>query len=77
MHNGLMNLAMDIGLLTRAEKLRAMEALWKDLSQSDEEYPTPEWHGDILRERAAAIADGSDAFIPWEEAKKQLRARTK
>ncbi len=72
-----MNTVLDIGKLTRAEKLRAMEELWEDLSRPEEEYPSPEWHGDVLREREEALQAGKDEFIPWEDAKRILRDRSK
>ena len=72
-----MNTVLDIDRLSRVEKLRAMEELWDDLSRSQEEYPSPDWHGDVLRAREEAVNTGRDAFVPWEEAKAILRARTK
>ena len=72
-----MNTILDMGKLTRIEKLRAMEELWQDLSKADDEYPSPEWHGDVLREREAALNSGGDEFVSWEDAKKILRERAK
>lgn len=72
-----MNTILDMGRMTRSEKLRAMEELWQDLSRADDEYPSPEWHGEVLREREAALNSGADQFVPWEDAKKILRERTK
>lgn len=54
-----------------------MEELWDDLSRSQDEYPSPGWHGEVLRAREEALAAGRDAFVPWEEAKAILRAKTK
>ncbi len=68
-----MNTILDIGSLTRTEKLRAMEELWRDLSRGDDEFTSPEWHEDVLREREAAVNSGADEFVPWEHAKKMLR----
>ncbi|MCC5849701.1 MAG: addiction module protein [Verrucomicrobia bacterium] len=62
--------------MTKIEKLRAMEELWEDLSRFDEEYPSPEWHGEVLQKRQDAVREGTDEFIPWEEAKRILRERT-
>ena len=70
-----MNTVLDIGKLTRTEKLRAMEELWDDLSRPADEYQSPQWHGDILRERKEALVAGKDEFIPWEDAKRILRER--
>ncbi|MEI8123096.1 MAG: addiction module protein [bacterium] len=72
-----MNTVLDIGRLSHTEKLRAMEELWDDLSRSQEEYPSSDWHGDVLRAREEALSAGRDAFVPWEEAKAILRASTK
>lgn len=54
-----------------------MEELWDDLSRSQDEYPSPDWHGEVLRAREEALNTGRDAFVPWEEAKAILRAKTK
>ncbi len=70
-----MNTVLDIGKMSRDEKLRAMEELWADLSRSAEEYPSPDWHGEVLRDREAALKAGKDEFVPWEEAKRRLRER--
>ena len=72
-----MNTVLDIGKLTRTEKLRAMEELWEDLSRSGDRYPSPQWHGDVLREREEAIQAGEEEFIPWEAAKRKLRESVK
>lgn len=60
--------------MSRAEKLRAMEALWADLSK-DDAYVSPAWHGAALREAEQALADGSAKFTDWNAAKERLRRR--
>ena len=72
-----MNTVLDIGRLSHTEKLRAMEELWDDLSRSQDEYPSPEWHGDVLRAREESLRAGKDSFVSWEEAKAILRKRAK
>lgn len=72
-----MNTVLDMGRLTRTEKLRAMEELWEDLSRPEDEYPSPPWHGDVLREREEALQAGKDEFIPWENARQILREKAK
>jgi hypothetical protein len=59
--------------MTREEKLRAMEALWADLSRDESQLESPAWHGDVLRERAENVRAGKESFIDWDTAKKQLR----
>ena len=72
-----MNTVMDLGKLTRIEKLRAMEELWEDLTRHADDYPSPQWHADVLREREEAIKAGKDEFVPWAEAKRILREKAK
>jgi len=63
--------------MTVAEKLRVMETLWSDLTRHEKQLESPEWHGDVLRERAARVKQGKESFMDWETAKKQLRNRVK
>jgi len=66
-----MNAALPLEKMTVAEKLRAMEELWADLSR-DENFESPAWHGEILKKRA-----NEKNFVDGETAKKRLRARLK
>ena len=61
--------------LSVAEKLALMERLWDDLSRRPEDVPSPQWHGDVLAERMAAIRDGRTEFVDWDDAKRRLRER--
>ncbi|ACO77131.1 hypothetical protein AvCA_08910 [Azotobacter vinelandii CA] len=63
--------------LTRAEKLRMMEALWRDLSASAEGIVSPVWHGEALKQAEAAAASGNARLVDWVEAKDMLRQRAR
>ena len=63
--------------LTIDEKLLLMERLWEDLSSRPSDVPIPEWHGDVLSKRQAAVQEGRTSFVDWESAKKRLRERLK
>ena len=52
------------------EKLRAMEALWIDLTKHEKEYPSPQWHEDVLRVRENRVKSGQEQYQDWESAKK-------
>ena len=67
-----MTTMLQIDQMTLQEKLQAMEALWDDLCQREEEVPVPQWHKDILDERQRLIEQGQAEFIDWETAKKQI-----
>ena len=70
-----MNTVLDMGKLSRAEKLRAMEELWADLSRNADEYTSPAWHGDVLQAREADLKAGRDESVPWEVAKRLLKEK--
>lgn len=70
-----MDITLPLDQMTTAEKLRAMEALWADLSRHDEEIESPPWHEQILKQREDRVRSGQETSIDWETAKKQLRDR--
>jgi hypothetical protein len=63
--------------LSRTEKLRMMEALWRDLSANDEPLPPMAWHGAALEQAEAALAGGSARMVDWDDAKDMLRKRAR
>jgi hypothetical protein len=68
-----MDVTLPLDKMTTAEKLRAMEALWADLSRNEVQIESPAWHEDVLHDRKADFKSGKESFIDWETAKKQLR----
>ena len=64
-----------IETLSISEKLVLLERLWDDLSRRPSDVPVPDWHGDVLAERLAAVESGRTSFVAWDEAKSQLRER--
>ncbi len=70
-----MSNAIDIGNLSREEKLRIMEAIWEDLSREDEQVESPEWHREALEETDRRRQSGKESVVDWQEAKKELRKR--
>jgi len=57
--------------MSAADELRLMEALWVDLSRG--EVDSPEWHGEILKERVRLTKEGREEFVDWEAAQRKLR----
>jgi len=70
-----MDITLPLDQMSTMEKLRAMEALWNDLSRREAELESPAWHGQVLREREERVASGKESFVDWETAKAQLRKR--
>lgn len=71
-----MSTMLQIAQMTLEEKLRAMEALWDDLCQREEDVSVPEWHRELLDERERLIEQGKAQFLDWETAKKRIDKRT-
>lgn len=67
-----MEAILPLDKMTVAEKLRAMEMLWADLSRDEAQIESPSWHGDVLRDREARVQSRAEKFMDWETAKKQL-----
>ncbi len=68
-----MNITLPLEQMTVEDKIGTMEMLWDDLCRKVEDIPSPQWHGDILREREERIKQGKDQFTDWEEAKIEIR----
>ena len=70
-----MPVVLPLQKMSRDEKLRAMEALWADLSKDDDRFESPTWHAHALREAERAVKAGKASFSNWDEAKKRIRRK--
>ena len=63
---------IEIQGMTVVEKLKTMELLWDDLCHNMTNFTSPDWHGDILKEREDQYQQGHEKFQDWEKAKKDI-----
>lgn len=68
-----MDITLPLEQMSVAEKLRALEAIWEDLSRDESKLDSPEWHRDVLKERDDREKRGAEIPLDWEAAKEQLR----
>ncbi len=68
---------LDIGQMTRKQKLQAMHDLWEDLVKDDEAIESPAWHADVLKETDARVQAGTERVWDWEAAKEELKNRVR
>ena len=61
--------------MSRADKLRAMEALWADLSRDEAAMDSPGWHGETLRETEQLVRDGKAKFSDWQAARRRIHRK--
>ena len=66
---------IEIGHLSRAEKLRIIEDIWDDLSRDETEVQSPGWHQDTLRKTKQQVDSGQETIVDWKSAKQELRKR--
>ena len=67
-----MDLLASIHKLPKTEKLKVMEFLWTELSSSEGDYTSPQWHKEALQQTEQRLADGKEEIIDWHEAKQTL-----
>ena len=65
---------VQIGRMSMAERLQAMEQLWDAVCRDAEEMPSPNWHADVLADRKARAERGEAQFLTLEQLKARLRA---
>lgn len=70
-----MDAVLPLDQMTTAEKLRAMEVLWADLTRTADAFESPAWHETVLRDRDQRVAEGKEAYLNWDDAKRELRDR--
>jgi len=62
----------EIQSMSTTERLQAMELLWRSFSGSEDEVPSPDWHGEVLSERLAKVEAGEGKFLTNPELKARL-----
>ncbi|NLL84097.1 MAG: addiction module protein [Lentisphaerae bacterium] len=68
-----MSTVAKIDQMSLAQKLQFMESLWESLTHHEEEYISPAWHEQILKETEVSFANGQETAIDWKTAKQELR----
>jgi len=69
-------LVLPLEKMTVAEKMDVIDRIMDDLSRNSTVVPAIEWHGDMLRQRAENLKNGTDRFITLEEAEARIREKT-
>lgn len=63
-----------IKALSHEEKLQALDWLWMQIVNDEEDFASPAWHAQVLEETERRVEAGLERFIPWEQAKAEIRA---
>jgi hypothetical protein len=68
---------LPIGRMSREDKLRAMEALWADLTQDEAQTDSPAWHRAVLQETEELVHEGKARFSDWQSAKRRIHRKAR
>jgi len=69
-------LVLQLESMTVGEKMDVNERIMDDLSHNSSAVPAIEWHGDMLKQRAENLKNGTDRFISLDEAETRIRQIT-
>ena len=69
-------IAAEIERMSIAEKLQAMELLWRSMAGKPDKVKSPTWHGKVLSQRLAKVEAGQGEFLTLAQLKKRLAKRT-
>jgi putative addiction module component (TIGR02574 family) len=67
--------ALEIERMSFAERLQAMELLWRSMSAEPDKLESPTWHKQILEKRLAKVEAGKGEFLTLAQLKKRLAKR--
>jgi putative addiction module component (TIGR02574 family) len=63
----------EIEQMSRAEKLQAMEQLWRSMAGEQDKVESPGWHKKILEKRLTKVEAGKGEFLTLAQFKKRLQ----
>jgi putative addiction module component (TIGR02574 family) len=69
--------AAQIEHMSLAERLQAMELLWRSMSEEPQKLKSPAWHKDVLTRRLAKVKAGKGRFLTLPQLKQRLAQRAK
>ena len=58
-----MPLTLALKKMSRADKLRTMEAIWSDLAGHEVRFVSPAWHGTALQETQRLVKTGKSQIF--------------
>ena len=67
--------AAEIEQMSLAERMEAMELLWRSISSEPARVVSPAWHGKVLQKRLARIKAGKAEFLTIAQLKQRLAKR--
>jgi putative addiction module component (TIGR02574 family) len=67
--------ALQVERMSLAERLQAMELLWRSMASNPKTVESPAWHKKVLEQRLAKVEAGKGEFLTVTQLKKRLARR--
>jgi putative addiction module component (TIGR02574 family) len=64
-----------ISRMSSTERMEAMELLWDSFSKEGIDYPSPDWHAEVLSERSQIIDSDQATWLSVDELQARLANR--
>lgn len=64
-----------ISKMSSSERVEAMELLWQSFANDGIDYPSPEWHANVLAGRTEIIESGKATWLTFDELQARLMKR--
>ncbi len=64
-----MSIQLPLETMTVAEKVQLLETIWESLCRNPADVASPEWHKELLKERAKRLAAGEATVSSWDNVK--------
>ena len=64
-----------ISRMTSNQRVETMELLWESFAKEGVDYPSPDWHGQVLTERSEIIDSGNATWLSVDELQARLMSR--
>lgn len=64
-----------ISRMSSTERMEAMELLWDSFSKEGIDYPSPDWHAEVLAERSQIIDSDQATWLSVDELQARLADR--
>lgn len=61
--------------MTSRERVETMELLWESFAKEGVDYPSPDWHGQVLAGRSEIIESGKAIWLTVDELQARLMSR--
>jgi putative addiction module component (TIGR02574 family) len=64
-----------ISRMSSTERMEAMELLWDSFSKEGIDYPSPDWHAEVLSKRSQIIDSDQATWLSVDELQARLANR--